>query len=67
MKICTYRTFITLEFALGNEKWSGPSGSIVQKYAYYGTRLEPGIYQVVLEMKTENRNSHYLAAEFETT
>ena len=37
----------------------------MQKYACYGTRLEPGAYRVVLEMKAEDGTPHYLAAEFE--
>lgn len=57
--------FNTVEFALGGEKSTGLVGSIVQKYAYYGTRLEPGTYRVVLEMKSEDGAPHYLAAEFE--
>jgi len=56
--------FTTLEFALGGEESSGLEGTIVQKYAYYGTRLESGAYRVVLEMKAEDGVSHYLAAEF---
>jgi len=58
-------SFTTLEFALGGEEGSGLEGTIVQKYAYYGARLEPGAYRVVLEMKAETGTSHYLAAEFE--
>ena len=57
--------FSTIEFALGGEESSALQGSIVQKYAYYGTRLEPGTYRVVLEMKAEDGAPHYLAAEFE--
>lgn len=57
--------FTTIEFALGGEEASDLQGSIVQKYAYYGTRLEPGTYRVVLEMKAEDGTLHYLAAEFE--
>lgn len=54
-----------IEFALGGEESSGLEGSIVQKYGHYGTRLEPGTYRVVMEMKAEDGTSHYLAAEFE--
>ena len=57
--------FTTIEFALGGEESHGLEGSIVQKYAYYGTRLESGAYRVVLEMKAEDETLHYLAAEFE--
>lgn len=53
----------TPEFALGGES-TGLKGSVVQKYAYYGTRLEPGIYRLTLEMKATDGTSHYLAAEF---
>ena len=44
---------------------TGLQGSIVQKYDYYGTRLEAGTYRVVLEMKTKDGTPHYLAAEFD--
>lgn len=53
------------EFRLGGEEGSSLSGSIVQKYAYYGTRLEPGTYRVVLEMRAKDGTPHSLAAEFE--
>ena len=56
--------FTTFEIAVGGEEGSGLEGTIVQKYAYYGTRLEPGAYRVVLEMKAEDGTPHYLAAEF---
>lgn len=57
--------FHSMEFALGGESGFGLGGSIVQKYAYYGTRLEPGAYRVVLEMHAADGTPHYLAAEFE--
>lgn len=57
--------FTTIELSLGGEESYGLGGSIVQKYAYYGTRLEPGAYRVVLEMKAADGTPHYLAAEFE--
>lgn len=57
--------FTTIEFALGGEEGSDLEGSIVQKYDYYGTRLESGLYRVVLEMKAKDESPHYLAAEFE--
>lgn len=56
--------FTTIEFALGGEESNSLEGSIVQKYAYYGTRLEAGSYRVVLEMKEADETPHYLAAEF---
>ena len=58
-------SFTTIEFALGAEEGSGLSGSIVQKYAGYGTRLKPGLYRVTLEMQEQDGTPHYLAAEFE--
>ena len=58
-------SFTTIEFALGGEEGSGLDGSIVQKYANYGTRLTPGLYRVVLEIRASDGASHYLAAEFE--
>ncbi len=57
--------FTTMEFALGAEECSGLSGSIVQKYAGYGTCLKPGLYRVTLEMREQDGTPHYLAAEFE--
>ncbi len=57
--------FNSLEFPLGGEEGTGLQGSIVQKYAYYGTRLEAGTYRVVLEMKAKDGTSHYLATEFD--
>lgn len=57
--------FTTLKLALGGEESSILEGSIVQKHAYYGTRLESGLYRIVLEMKAEDGSPHYLAAEFE--
>ncbi|WP_434309495.1 hypothetical protein [Hominifimenecus sp. rT4P-3] len=57
--------FNNLEFALGGEESSGLEGSIVQKYAYYGTRLETGLYRVILEMESKDGTPHYLAAEFD--
>lgn len=56
--------FNNLEFSLGGDS-TGLQGSIVQKYDYYGTRLEVGTYRVVLEMKTKDGTPHYLAAEFD--
>lgn len=57
--------FNTTELRLGGEEGSVLLGSIVQKYAYYGTRLEPGNYRVVLEMRAADGTPHYLAAEFD--
>ena len=57
-------SFNNMDFSLGGEDSSAFEGSIVQKYAYYGTRLEPGNYRVVLRMTSEDGTSHYLAAEF---
>lgn len=56
--------FNSLVLKLGGEESNGLQGSIVQKYAYYGTRLEPGEYRVVLEMKAQDGTPHYLAADF---
>ena len=56
--------FNNLEFSLGGDS-TGLQGSIVQKYDYYGTRLEAGTYRVVLEMKAKDGTPHYLAAEFD--
>ncbi len=53
------------DFALGGEDTTGFEGSIVQKYDDYGTRLEPGKYRAVLEMRAEDDTPYYLAAEFD--
>lgn len=58
-------SFSSIEFALGGEEGFVLEGGIVQKYAYYGTRLEPGKYRVVLEMQSADKTSYYLAAEFD--
>lgn len=56
--------FNNLEFSLGGDS-TGLQGSIVQKYDYYGTRLEAGTYRVVLEMKAKDGTPHYLEAGFD--
>ncbi|GFI61544.1 hypothetical protein IMSAG049_00703 [Clostridiales bacterium] len=57
--------YTTLELALGGDEGSALEGSIVQKYSYYGTRLEPGDYRLVLEMREEDGSKQYLASDFE--
>ncbi len=52
-----------IRFDLGGDS-TGLSGSLVQKYAGYGTRLEPGTYRLALEMRDSQGALHYLAAEF---
>ena len=59
--------YSTVELALGGEESAALAGSIVQKYAYYGTRLEAGTYRVVLEMRASDGTPHYLAQEFEVS
>lgn len=59
------RPFNSMEFVLGGEESARLEGSIVQKYAYYGTRLETGLYRVLLEMKAKDGTPHYLTAEFD--
>ena len=58
-----------MEFALGGEESAALAGSIVQKYAYYGTRLEAGTgtYRVVLETQASDGTPRYLAREFEVS
>lgn len=54
-----------LRFELGGDSdGTGLGGSVVQKYAGYGTRLETGIYRLALKMIAEDGTLHYLAAEF---
>ena len=57
--------FNSIEFPLGGDEAWRLQGSIVQKYSYYGTRLEAGNYRVVLRMEANDGTSHYLAAEFD--
>lgn len=52
-------SFDSIEFTLGGEERLALEGSIVQKYAYYRTCLEPGNYRVVLEMQSANQTPHY--------
>ena len=59
-----FTDFAPLEFALGGGESHGLGGSLVQKYAGYGTRLCPGLYRLVLEMTAPDGTPHYLAAEF---
>ena len=42
----------------------GVESSFTQKTDYYGTRLEPGTYRLVLELTADDGSSHYLAEEF---
>lgn len=42
----------------------GFESSFTQKTDYYGTRLEPGTYRLVLELTADDGSSHYLAEEF---
>ena len=57
--------FNTIEFPLGGDEGWRLQGSIVQKYSYYGTRLEAGNYRIVLRMEASDGTPHYLAAEFD--
>lgn len=59
--------YSTVEFALSGEESAALAGSIVQKYAYYGTRLEAGTYRVVLETQASDGTPRYLAREFEVS
>lgn len=56
---------VALEFSLGGNDGTGLQGSVVQKYDYYGTRLEAGTYRIVLEMKAKDGTPYYLAREFD--
>ena len=51
-------------FEVGGEGTTGFEGSVVQKYAGYGTRLEPGRYRLTIELTDSAGAPHYLAAEF---
>ena len=53
-----------IEFLLGRDESTSLEGSVVQKYDYYGTRLEQGNYRLVLKMTSEDGTPHYLASEF---
>lgn len=52
-----------IRFELGGNS-TGLSGSLIQEYAGYGTRLEPGTYRLTTEMRDQQGALHYLAAEF---
>lgn len=56
--------FNPIEFPLGGDEAWRLQGSIVQKYSYYGTRLEAGNYRIVLRMEASDGTPRYLAAEF---
>lgn len=55
----------SMDFPVGGDEAVRFQGSLVQKYDYYGTRLEAGDYRVVLKMKADDGTPHYLAAEFD--
>ena len=57
--------FNSLVFTLGNGESRSLEGSLVQKYDHYGTRLEPGLYRLTLEMSKNNVDVRYLAQEFQ--
>lgn len=57
-------SFFSFEFPLGGENSHSFQGSIVQKYYDYGTRLEAGLYRIVLEIQAKDGTPCYLAAEF---
>lgn len=59
-----FTDFAPLEFTLGGGEGHGLDGSLVQKYAGYGTRLCPGLYRLVLEMTAPDGTPRCLAAEF---
>ena len=43
----------------------GFESSFTQKTDYYGTRLEPGTYRLVLALTADDGSLHYLAEEFD--
>ena len=49
---------------VGGRENTGFQGSLVQKYAGYGTRLEAGTYRFIMELTDQYGEFHYLAAEF---
>ena len=59
--------YSTEKYAVGGGESTGLGGNIVQKYDYYGTRLEAGTYRVVLEMRASDGTPRYLAREFEVS
>ncbi len=61
---CTDELIFDTVFTLGGEGNTGFEGSVVQKYAGYGTRLEPGLYRLTMELTAADGSLHYLAAEF---
>ena len=59
--------YSTEKYAVGGGESTGLGGNIVQKYDYYGTRLEAGTYRVVLETQASDGTPRYLAREFEVS
>ncbi len=57
-------SFNNMKLSLGGENRT-LQGSIVQKHANYGNRLEAGSYRFVLEMEAGDKTFHHLAAEFD--
>ena len=55
----------SIDFPVGGDEAVRFQGSLVQKYDYYGTRLEAGGYRIVLKMNASDGAPHYLAAEFD--
>lgn len=53
-----------MNWDVGGEGVSSFQGSIVQKFAGYGTRLESGTYRLTMELTDQQGSPHYLAAEF---
>lgn len=56
---------IPVSFELGGAGNSGFYGSLVQKYAGYGTRLMPGSYRLTVRLTDRQGEDHRLAAPFE--
>lgn len=62
---CRRATFNPVSFELGGAGNSGFYGSLVQKYAGYGTRLMPGSYRLTVRLTDRQGEDHRLAAPFE--
>ena len=62
---CRRATFNPVSFELGGAGNSGFYGSLVQKYAGYGTRLMPGSCRLTVRLTDRQGEDHRLAAPFE--
>lgn len=61
----TIPDMIDLAVTVGGPDTLSFEGKFTQRSGYYGTRLEPGTYRLVLELTDHDGSLHYLASEFD--